>query len=169
MSLLRAIFRNKETPLSQIECLFQASSKTPHHGPSASVTVKREKGKQLKGVKTFPTGVTIAISAKMPVVGMRTWKLMHRDALSENLSIANSSRLFQTVGFPTHFCWLSLCPISCHLPAICSFTLAHYRSNKCIHSASKVLYCRLFSREHIQMFEQPNCQVVGNTLLWVTS
>lgn len=106
MSLLRAIFRNKETLLSQIECLFQVSSKTPHHGsgwPSASVTVKREKGKQLKGVKTFPTGVTIAISAKIPVVGMRTWKLMHRDALSENLSIANSSTLFPNSWLPYSF------------------------------------------------------------------
>lgn len=67
MSLLKAIFRNKENPLSQIECLFQVSSNTSHHRsgwPAASVTVKREKGKQLKGVKTFSTGVTIAISGK---------------------------------------------------------------------------------------------------------
>lgn len=92
--------------MSQTECLFQVSSNTPRHGsgwPSTSVTVKREKGKQLKGMKTFPTGLRLQSLAKMPVVGMRTRKLMHRDALSENLSIANSSRLFLNSWLPYSF------------------------------------------------------------------
>lgn len=160
MSLLKAIFRNKETPLSQTECLFQVSFNNPYHGsgwPSASVTVKREKGKQLMGVKTFPTGLRLQSLAKMPVVGMRTRKLKHRDALSENLSIANPSRLFHNSWLPYSFLLDAIVSNLILLTCYLFFYSCPHRSNKCTHSVPKVLYCRSFSREHIQMFEQPNC------------
>lgn len=66
MSLLRAIFRNKGTPLSQIQCV---SSVLQNSSSWVRLAVKREKGMQLKGVKTFPTGVTIAISGKDACAG----------------------------------------------------------------------------------------------------